>query len=597
MERLLWIGLALVGTGFGAFVPPAEGPVPFRRDKLPVDVATMTSLSSQLVSLAAHSNSEDPAKARTRAQMLALAAALDPSNTQAGKVVAALAKGEPIDAPSMDDVKMARTRAWNLLGWLEQPEAGEDGQALGACLGDVLIRIDPEHPLAKDRSGNGEKGDWNGWVAAVAAFRDRETPSMEDGPDDGGTDDPAPESDRATLAMRKATVNIPLWCYNRESRKTTLEVAPLELSAWIKKKDDDEDKGSDEEDSHDPERLRIQFGWKSRGDESAILAERLQPWLASRYGKLPRDLQFRLELPKDLTPSIRNHGSLSGAVVILANAVFSGVEPEGAVLAMIGEEGDVRLPAKFWQTLRALAAMEDLPGERIILPAAALELLPSLLTLDQSEFFIRQEVLLAKDIDSLLAVSSSQPPDAVTAAHAAFEEIRTARGTRSLGSFLDFQSTQQRLTKLVGDCPQHASGRMLALRGTSQWPQRLPRAIYAREIRAAIEPMGDVLRVPADKIKRTQLQATEARCRESLGRVEKFYSSVSDRSELHDPATNTVKLLTGLATDFKRSGDEFFNPAARVAPIYREYVDTLRLLTNAAGDAEEYPLPKLDKGK
>ena len=51
------------------FVPPAEGPVPFRRDKLPVDVDTMVALSRQLTIFTGARVADDPDELRAVAHV------------------------------------------------------------------------------------------------------------------------------------------------------------------------------------------------------------------------------------------------------------------------------------------------------------------------------------------------------------------------------------------------------------------------------------------------------------------------------------------------------------------------------------------------
>lgn len=576
MRQWMLLATAMVGTLHGAFVPPEEGSAPFRRDKVPVDVSTMTGLSAQLVTLAEHANGGEAADARTRAQLVGLALALDPANRRARDLVESMEAGENVDPPADGALKVARSRVWNLLGWLEQPEAGEDGQALGACLSDVLARVDPEHPDAAERAER-ERGAWRGWVAEVAAFRDR-TPEPDEGSGEsmaGNDDDEEEEPEEpegAKLRISKATALVPLWYYDDDAKATLLRVVPLEVRG--------EARGDGRE-------IRIEgMGDNNDGWRRAI-GQRLTAALEARHGTLPKGLTLRYSLPKGVAPSSRNHGGGTASMLVAADALFTGVEPGAAVLGEVDEDGGIGLPVGFWQTLRQLA---DLKGGRLILPADAMDFLPPLLTLDKAEFFIRQEVLLAKDTDAMLTLASGKPPERVLEAEEAFREIRLARGTRSLGGFVGFDSTRQRLAKIVEFAPEHVSARMLALRGTSQWPQRLERPIYAREARASLEPMREALSRRWDELSIRELQEAEEECRDSLKRLEKLYGSVADREELLDPAYSTVKTLAGLVSDMRRR-DESFRVDRAVLPVVRSYRETVKLLTDEAGDAKEYPIP------
>jgi hypothetical protein len=172
------------------FVAPAEGPVPFRRDKLPVDVETMESLSRQLTLFTGARVADDADELRAVAQMAALALALDPVNRDTRALIDSLKAGGAPAAAEAEEVERARNRAWQVLGWLEMPEAGADGQALAACLGDVMAMADPHHPKARERRSAGEQGAWKGWVADEAAFGPKETETKPEMDEQEGADDP-----------------------------------------------------------------------------------------------------------------------------------------------------------------------------------------------------------------------------------------------------------------------------------------------------------------------------------------------------------------------------------------------------------------------
>lgn len=574
MRICLLLALAMTGVTFAAFVAPAEGPVPFRRDKLPVDVATMTGLSSQLVTLAEFHNGEGAELSRTRAQILALAVALDPANRRARDLIENLAQGELPDAANSNAAKSARSRAWTLLGWLSQPAAGDDGQALGACLSDVLSRIDPEHPEAA--GGSEERGAWQGWVAARDAFDDDPEPGpMADGEADEESDDEDDAPEAARLVLKSAACGVPTWVYYDKTGETRLESVQVKANGWT-------------EGDHGRPQIEVkglELGPLKKGFDALVHGA-----LESRHGSLPAgmNLVFRFELAEDTRISSRNDRGLTAAMVLAADALLTGVEPEAEVLAGLGEDLALEAPVRLWQTLREMAASKA--TGRLILPAAAKDFLPPLVTLDQAEFFMNREVLIAEDLDQLIKLASSAPPPAVVEAHQGYAEVQEARGTRSLGSFLQLDSVRSRLAKVREILPEHASAAMLGLRGTSKWPRRLERPIYAREIRAALVPLRGILTTRADQLKVADLQSAEDQCRERLKEIEMLADSVTDRSELHDPAANMVKTINGLVSDIRRA-DEYFRVDRAVQPVIQEYVAVLELLSSAAGDLEEYPIP------
>ncbi|MEM1084047.1 MAG: hypothetical protein AAGI48_07970 [Verrucomicrobiota bacterium] len=578
----IFVHLALVSLAFGAFVPPAEGPVPFRRDRLPIDADTMGVLSRQLVQMAATQDKDEAAEARSVAQMLALATALDPENEQSRELAKRLARGEGLPGADARKVEEAKNRSWHLLGWLEQPEAGADANRLAECLADILEVVDSEHPRAVELAKQGEQGQWRDWVSELEAFREKppelaeRTEVEEEQPE---PEMPVESGESVALKLQSAEIRLPLWHTDRASEMLVLRPVVMKMKARIQGKDSG---------------VKVKLPGKNLKALEGGLASGLGKLLEARYGSVPAGLHLEFELPRGIGYDTGRNGlALTGAVVVLADACFSGVAPTGIVYAEIDAEGELKIPARFWQTLRAMA--EDKPGYRLVLPTTSSALLSPLVTLDKAEFFMSHEVLLADDLDDLLRLSSSAPLENQQAAHRLFDTIREARGSRSLGGFLSHESTQQRLAEVVGQLPEHASARMLALRGTPNWPKRLPREVFAREIRAAVAPIGREFK-PGGwlTLDAAQLDATADACRDELGEVERLYASVGDRQELHAPAMQLVKLLKGLAADSKRS-DAFGKGRNKMKDSFnetwREYARVVGLLSAAAGDGDDYPLP------
>ncbi|MEP4077769.1 hypothetical protein [Haloferula sp.] len=580
MKLTLVLVLAMSSLVGAAFVPPADGPVPFRRDKLPVDVDTMMALSKQLVVLAAETNTKNPKEARRAAQMLGLSLALDPTNRRSLQLTKRLEGGSLGESAGSGEVDQATSRAWHLTGWLAQPEAGADGNALAACLTDILVSVDPGHPRAVERDGKGEQGKWKGWVAPLDAFKDAKkvVVSKDDKPEP-----PSNKVDKSALKIPEASVEIPLWYTEKESKKLVFRPVAVKMEAKI---------------SGDGKELWVKLPGENQSEQEAKVGKWLKTFLAGRYEGIPNGLGYRFSFPKGVTYSEGRNGKvLLGAILVLADSALSGKAPQGMVFAEVDNDGSLKVPTRFWQTIRLLA--DQKPGRQLVLPASAKDFMPALITLDKAEFFFNFEVLMASDAASLCELASSSPPEKVVQAHAAFGSIRKARGSRSLGGFLTHSSTQQRLKQLISIFPDHVSARMLALRGTSQWPKRLTREIYAREIRAVMEPFGKYFKTDGwSKVDGKELEANVDASREQLAAIEKLFASVSDRQELHTRAMNVAKILSSLADDAKRSSSDDgsrwdHEPAFREA--WGEYVNTMRYLTFAVGDSKDYPLEKEGK--
>ena len=106
------IGLALsasMAMGAGPFVAPAEGPIPFRRDRVPLDVDAMHGLSHHILLISKGLNHETSVGRRASAQAIALALALDPSNREARDLAVQLVDGQSPPVPGGEEVESAKS--------------------------------------------------------------------------------------------------------------------------------------------------------------------------------------------------------------------------------------------------------------------------------------------------------------------------------------------------------------------------------------------------------------------------------------------------------------------------------------------------------
>lgn len=566
------------------FVPPAEGPLPFRRDKLPLDADTLSALSRQLAGMAAAAPAKEPGELRTLAQMTALALALDPGNRAAKELIASMRNG---NGPATAAGAAAPHRAWQMLAWLEMPEAGADGQALAACLGDVLARADAGHPKAKARLAAGEQGAWKDWVAAEADFAPAEEPEEPEAETIAPTEEMAaeekPEDPVKTLALRDLELTMPIWHFDRQSQKMILGNVAVQMHARIRGKEDHEDGQGGPTFRVAGEDLTQRLSPSLRQVESA---------LASRHGTLPKGLRFTLNFDKAGYPVARNGQALSGTAALLAEGALSGAIPSASALAVVDKDGKLALPPRFWQTLRALSALPG--GGRLILPDQAAEYLTALVVLDDAAFFMKNEVLLAGSVDEMWNLATAKPEAEVADGLKRFDEIRKVGQEKPLGTFVAHPATQQRLRELVALMPEHASARLLALQGSGSRPRFLQRSILAREIRSALEPVGYLTERNPNGLDPARLETLREASREKLERLA-GYIDIRDR-DLHKAALDTTDSLRTLIRllpkkDPVNPSGQMEKQFAAYQESYRRYIRVMQELTAAAGDADDFPPP------
>lgn len=469
-----------------SFIAPAEGPVAFRRDQIPLDVETLSSLSKQLVLLAQSQPADAAAQRRGIAQMLALATSLDPGNREAQELIHEFQLGTHEPTPAGPSLEQARARIWQYIGWLETPEAGDQGKALADCLGDVMALADPQHPRAATRK-NGEHGQWNGWVPPLAKY---EPQSLE--PTEETTPTQDPQATPPTLADKKvilteAEVWTMLWARKPEAPKQEdrkeIQVswspvcAPISLAA------------RETEGSQEP--LKISFSQAQGHDGGALgqTAEQIHKLLQAKHGRLAHGSVLEITSPA-LRESILSgrRQSVSAATAVLANASLTGKAPEAIVLGIVDATGAYSLPTGFWEQLSSLGTPTKGP-RRLVLPAAAADFLPSLLAMEKPQFFMDYEVVLAADAQQLFELAAKSPTGPFADSHAKFQEIQSKMGTLNVGSYVANPYIRRRLSDLAQEAPYHYSARMLSIQGAGGRPIDIPSAVLIPELRKAVAPM------------------------------------------------------------------------------------------------------------
>ncbi|WP_265594597.1 hypothetical protein [Haloferula sp. BvORR071] len=582
-----WLAFAMVAYAATAgaradFVAPAEGPVPFRRDRLPVDVETMGTLSRQVLAISGAKLGRGPEASRALAQMTALALALDPANRQAREQLEKLQAGEFPEHTDGKELERSLSRAWQLLDWLEMPEAGADGHALAACLGDVLAFSDPRHPKANALKESGEQGAWAGWIAPESAFGKKVGPKVKPRKeDDGGSDPLTPDKPPvvANIALPNVSSLIPAWPVDKDGAHTALELVPVELAASP---------------ASEGEGVTIGFSAKPLATANADAAKEVQAFLGRRH-QTGGPVHALVTPGKDLSPTW-NGASLSGSSLLLADGALSGKAPGAIALAVVGKDGKLELPPHFWENLRSLAAMKSAPGGRLIVPAAGAEYLAGLLVLDNASFFMNWEVVVAANVDELCDLGSGTPKPEAADAYGRFAEIRKAAVGKPLGTFISNPSVLTRLRDLGTAMPQHASARLLTLQGSNNRPRALQRNILAREIRDAIEPIREIENITTEKLVPKRLDEIFQQCREKLDKMGS-YIDIRDR-DLHKAAVAAADEMRALARQMGKSDNEYpyevlSKQIAAHKAAWRAYVATLTTLTEAAGDQAEYTIPKV----
>jgi hypothetical protein len=549
-----WMVTATFGWAAGPFVPPADGPVPFRRDRIPLEVEEMRSLSRSLSGLSSSLDPATPEGRRAVAQTLALAAALDLGNREARELIGSFQETGAI--PPVDDaVREARKgQVWPILKWLNDPRAGADAKALALCLEDVMAAIEPAHPSLTEHAG--EQGAWTGWIPELASYRAPEV-----------TTQVAPEPPPAAVFTHTlGRVSTPLWVYDGELKKKVLRSQRVDMIASAE--------GT-------PEAPLGPFTVLVSGPENETIPKIVANALNAleSYGlRFPALGQITLNCENGYWDAA-NKMSLSAATVLLLDSAVSVRQPEVTVIGIVTDDGQLTLPGRAWEHVRALS---DGPGGRLILPKQAEPFLPAILALGDSKFFAKYEVVLAGNLQELLERSDKLGQGAFAESSARYREIMEKQGTTDLNQYVASPPVRRRLGEIAQAFPDLASPRLLEIQGAGKRPTLLPRLVLAAEMHLAMEPLEQMLSQDvyySDPI----VDAVAEACRAAVAKLDR-YSEISDR-DLSERAHATVGVLRSLSKARRNGSYE-----SAVKTLRTNYEELSLFLRTIAGD----PPPQAD---
>ena len=550
------------------FAPPAEGPAAFRRDRIPLDVETMTGLARQLTMLSEGLDFKTATNRRAVAQLLALSVALDPANGKARELITRFQKNEYPTTADPEEITKSREQIWQFLTWLETPESGSQGKALACCLTDVMRISDPEHPRAEAMRAAGELGAWQGWIPELAAYQPKPEVAVKPAP----TEEPPPT--KPGILLDKAQVFTLLWknIGKEESEKWILSRAPLQMAAGINPAKNSEPFSVTIGAWHDDLRL----------SQLNILILKL---LEKQHDNLPTGGRVTITsdaLEMSLHPNKRQ--AISAAAAVLASSALTGRNPDATIIGVIDEFGAFKLPIGFWEQLQSLGPGN---GGRLVLPAAAADHLLAMLALEKPGFFFEYEVLLAANFQELLDLSEKTPSENLSKASAQFREIREKVGTQAIGQYVSNSFVRRRLAEISQYAGYHYSVKMLALQGAGNRPAYISRLILASELRRAIEPIARIAKQEYYKIKTiplSQFGAIQNGCRDELGRL--FRVADKNDRELLDHVQEMIPALRTLERSLKTREEWASESVTAHSTLVRIHEEVTEELAIAVGDSE-----------
>lgn len=580
---LLQLGamIAAAGLATAQFAPPSDGPVAFRRDKIPLDADAISGLSKQLEILARDLTTETATDRRGAAQMLALSLALDPANASARELITAYKENRHHPQTDGDQLEKSRARIWQLIGWLETSESGSQGRALADCLKDVIVIADPKHPKAEALRAAGEHGAWAQWIPNTSAYEEAKPVAVTTTPRTNPLPPKTP-SNNDSPKLDHARIHTVLWKNDgtTESPKWINATAPLEMTV----------KSADGQEGGQPARFGVKIGAGSDWDMFAKTNATIQHLLINEHGKLPSGFEVIIT-SKELGQSLlsKKKQSISAAAAVLASAAITGQDPDAIVLGQIDDSGTYRLSSGFWNQIKSLSKSR---GRKLVLPTEAAALLPSMLAMENPGFFMEYEVVLASNFKQLLALTTKTPNESNRAIEEKFQKIREHSSGQEIRQYIANRFVRQRLAEIAQEAPYHLSAKLLLIQSEGKRPTLVTRKVLAAEVRTALEPMNWISSRPEEELNASsiaKLATTYESCRTALEELER-YADKADK-ELLDQSRNVVVLIRSLDRTSRTRGEPYIIREA-IKSARGEFIRRAKELTDMlARETDDTPVP------
>jgi hypothetical protein len=536
--------LAATVCGAAPFVLPSEETPPFRRDQLPIDTDSMGYLSRDMTMLSQTAALDSAPDRRAAAQALALALALDPSNSEARDILSSIAKETRIRHPDEEKLTQAKARIWQFLGWLATPEAGTDGNLLADLMRDSASMLDPGNPSAVALRDSPEQGIWDDWVAPLQEFEEKRIAdnSGSEGkkPDEPKKKDPTDSIPKITLT--EASVRTVLYAYDKKSDGYEFGNTVLHMQA--------------EADHHDGLEIRIPCDEEEEWQVNEFVIDRIRTALESTSGLLlpPGKITFRAG-DGDLYSFRKSNVTITGPAFVLASAAMTGIVPDATVIGVIDENNKLTAPSYVYYFMEKLL---DGEGGRLVIPAAAADSFAALLTLEKPEFFLKYEVFVANTPEEFASLCAKSPDKKSAEISARFKEIKDKANGATLGPYLANKFVRQRLLEISAEAPYHLSAKLLAIQGSSQRPPRsLSREMLGAMIWHAIAPLKRVEDVTTEWIDESASGKIDTLYDETRAELDLLdrYTERADR-ELLERAKKLAGELRDLSKAFRNRGDD-----------------------------------------
>ena len=541
MKALLVLLLTTAGSLLASYHPPREGALLFRRDSLSIDTNRQILLAKDLIQLAVRPTALDnPSQRRATAQLLALAANLNPSSSTHTDLNQILAGDDPGDVFSDTPKKDTIQSLTPTVRYLLEDKNNKKNLLVAQLILDPLAIVAPNASadLVSLKPNAKESALWHNVIAPLERFQKIVQPKEKPAPtEQPKTPEKKEKAPAIELAKFEGNIRLPLILANDEAPEKTLQgIQTLNLRAELKK-----------------QKAQIKAPMANSKVNTAI-----QDFLSTRHSKQAiQQTSANFSLPKGEYHT-KNGDLIALPIALLLEGFLSERQPIDnlIVFGKLNPDGSITAPDNPWTCLNTLVKTSPENTSRLLVPPNLRLHCEALLTMQNEDFFMDFDVFEVATFDDaceLGFIDAAQ--DQATEALEKFAEIRKIAELKTTSVFVSNSFVIKRLKETHEAESRYLSPRMLELRGTNKQPAHHPTEILASLIHDALAPSKAMAyNQNPHNVEAISLEEIHEKSREKLDSLARQVS-FRDR-ELYEQATSLSNLYRTLARAKNRYNKE-----------------------------------------
>ena len=538
----------------------------FHMDKISLDPGRISRISDDLTLLAKQPHNDKQSRLDTSAKLLALALRLNPENSDAIRLNQQFLEQSTVQQADIQLTIKALQQTQNVVVALSKFENNSEVDLFVSYLKDALTGVAPKNLHLQNHTVSSKR-----WKNVLKEIKQKKLPvkplpPTHTKPDEGSLankEDPdnaeppikQPSKDTASDPVKwnqlTSEVSVPIYLIEDLDDKDSIALELASFKTTIKPSTDDK-----------TGKITLEISPKSPAIRPFETQGRLRDNLSSKWKLFP-SAQVSVELPEIYSRKNNELGFFP--LLFQLHTSLKNIEIKEGInlIGKLDPQGNLKRNHQTWTQLKQLRK-QDSYKQTLIAPLNTEKDFLQLIALEEAEFFIRNEVLLAKNIDEAVQYAGEINDENLKTAHEQFVRIRDLVGTKSVGSYSVNKKIRSMLEGILELNPNHLSAKMILLRGDTKRSSKLESYYLAEEFKPLLKSLLEIKENRPDYYDIVEsLNEKSLAIDEAIEPLKRYVDS--DDEELIDALEKMSSELNNISRALKRKHDSYSESSKRSA--------------------------------